>query len=32
MIHYLGYDSSDDEWREYDDIVPLTSTDIAEIT
>lgn len=29
-IHYLGYDSSYDEWREYGDVVPLTSPDIAE--
>ena len=29
-IHYLGYDSSYDEWRERDDVVPLTSPAIAE--
>ena len=29
-IHYLGYDSSYDEWREQDDVVPLTSPAIAE--
>jgi len=29
-IHYLGYDSSYDEWHEQDDVVPLTSPAIAE--
>ena len=25
-IHYVGYDSSHDEWHEYDDIVHLTTS------
>ena len=31
-IQYSVYDTSYDERRECDDIVPLTSTDIAEIS
>ena len=31
-VHYVGYDSSYDEWRESGDVVPLDSPDIDQLS